>query len=109
MEKIKPVLEIKPVLTDDPESLRIYELALKSVENLNNYIADFIESIHIMKENRENSLRKKDLERAEKILSDMTFIETKIEEVSRSMEAISAVMPELVSYSSSPMEGAGKQ
>lgn len=103
-DKQKPALEIKPVVTDDPDSLRIYELAMNSVKNLNNYIADFFESINIMMENREILLKKGDITKAEEMLSGMDYIEKKIEEVSRSMEAISETMPELVSYRKSLAE-----
>ncbi len=73
-------------------------MVCQSVERLNNYVADFYESIQILSENRNACLFRNDRPGAEEISGSIDFMESKIDEVSKSMEAIAHAMPELVVY-----------
>ncbi|MCP4138235.1 MAG: hypothetical protein GY754_45150 [bacterium] len=94
----KPVIKLKDFSSANTDSLRIFSNTQKAVENLNIYAADFFESIAILSENREKSLKKNDHAKAEEITENILFVETKIKEVTESMQKIAAEMPFLVEF-----------
>lgn len=84
-------LKLKPIDTTNSDNLRIYGMLEKSCEGLNNYLADFFETIEILKEKKE----KPSVEQTE-IDSSIEFVLAKIDEVTSSMKTIAEDMPSLI-------------
>ena len=92
--KIK--LELKPLETESPESVRIYEIAREATEHLNSYLFDFIETIQILKENKNEFMENKEKKKAKEIDEHLQYIENKIATVVESMHKIADEMAFLV-------------
>ena len=45
-------LKLKPIDTANADNLRIYEMLKKSCDGLNSYLADFFETIEILREKK---------------------------------------------------------
>ena len=84
-------LKLKPINTSNSDNLRIYDLLKNSCEGLNNYLADFYETIEILKEKKEKSTA----EPAE-VEASIEFVLTKIDEVTSSMKNIAQDMHALI-------------
>jgi len=84
-------LKLKPISTSNSDNLRIYEILSKSCEGLNNYLADFHETIEILKEKKE----KPSVESAE-VDASIEFVLSKIDEVTESMKNIAQEMHTLI-------------
>jgi len=84
-------LHIKPITTSNSDNLRIYQMLKNSCEGLNNYLADFFETIEILNEKKE----KPDSEQIE-VKASIEFVLAKIDEVTSSMKNIAEDMPALV-------------
>jgi hypothetical protein len=84
-------LKLKPISTSNSDNLRIYGILKDSCEGLNNYLADFFETIEILKE-------KKDKPSAEsrEVDESIEFVLTKIDEVTSSMKIIAEDMHALI-------------
>jgi len=81
-------LKLKPISSSNSDNLRIYGMLKNSCDGLNNYLADFFETIEILKE-------KPDTENKEAEES-IQFVLTKIDEVTSSMKKIAEEMHALV-------------
>lgn len=84
-------LKLKPINSNNPDNLRIYEMLNKSCEALNSYLADFFETVAILNEQKtqsgpDNSDTDESIE----------FVLTKIDEVTASMKSIVNDMPSLI-------------
>jgi len=84
-------LKLKPINTSNSDNLRIYGMLKNSCEGLNNYLADFYETIEILKEKKEKSAA----DPAE-VEASMEFVLTKIDEVTESMKIIAQDMHALI-------------
>ncbi len=84
-------LKLKPIDTANADNLRIYEMLKKSCDGLNSYLADFFETIEILRE-------KKDKTSSEQMEteSSIEFVLAKIDEVTSSMKTIAEDMPSLI-------------
>ena len=89
--KQKYGLKLKPFSSTNSDSSRIYRMLENSCEGLNSYLADFFETIEILKEKKE----KHPSETAE-IDESIEFILVKIGQVTASMKSIAEEMPALV-------------
>jgi prefoldin subunit 5 len=89
-------LKLKPMDDKDPHSLRIYDLTRKTVDDFNNYISDFFETISILKENLSKLKDDKDEQKKKEISGTIIYVEDKIEELSVRMQAIADEMSSLV-------------
>ena len=84
-------LKLKPINTSNSDNLRIFEMLNKSCEGLNNYLADFFETIQILKETKD----KPDSDHKE-VEQSIEFVLTKIDEVTASMKSIAQEMHTLI-------------
>ncbi len=89
-------LKLKPLEKADPDSLRIYDITRKTIEDFNGYVADFHETIRILRENQAKPEVMRDGEQTRVIDGDIRYIEDKIEELSRAMQKIAEDMSFLV-------------
>ena len=90
--EVRTKLELKDFDKDDPESIRLLDLTREFIERLNNYVADFDESITILKENREENIKKEDKDKIADIDESIQFVESKINDVSNEMRKIAEEM-----------------
>ena len=79
-------LEIKPVDSENPETLRIYNMVNDACERFNIYVMDFFETLNILEEKKQNG--KSDDETEKSIQS----VVSRIEEVTSAMKEIAASM-----------------
>lgn len=81
-------LKLKPMESTNSDNLRIYEMLKNSCDGLNNYLADFFETIEILKEKAgpENT----------EVEESIQFVLAKIDEVTSSMKNIAEDMPSLI-------------
>ena len=84
-------IRLKPLNTTNADNLRIYEMLKNSCDGLNNYLADFFETVEILKEKKEEP----SAERLE-IQASIEYVLAKIEEITSSMKEIARDMPALV-------------
>ena len=89
-------LKLKPMDDKYLHSLRIYDLTQKTVDDFNNYISDFFETITILKENLADLNDDKDGQKKIEISGTIKYVEDKIEELSGRMQAIADEMSSLV-------------
>jgi hypothetical protein len=89
--KQKYELKLKPINTSNSDNLRIYGILKNSCEGLNNYLADFYETIEILKEKKEKSAA----EPAE-VEASIEFVLKKIDDVTLSMRTIAQDMHSLI-------------
>ncbi|MDH5721432.1 MAG: hypothetical protein OEZ13_12570 [Spirochaetia bacterium] len=95
----KPRIQLKPISTENPYTLKIYESVKRSIEDLHIYIDDFLETKSILKENLEKfSKEKANEEKSKEVESHLSEIETKIEEVTDMMQKIADEMPLFVKF-----------
>ena len=94
----KPRIELKPMASTNQDTIRILENLRKSIENLNVYVDDFIETMNILNENLEKAEKKKDTAKADEIRKNIVHIQEKMEEVTAFMKNISGEMSEFVDY-----------
>jgi len=84
-------LTLKPINTSNSDNLRIYDMLKNSCEGLNNYLADFFETIEILNEKKEKSpSERKEAEES------IEFVLAKIDAVTESMKIIAEEMPSLI-------------
>jgi hypothetical protein len=89
--KQKYELKLKPINSNNPDNLRIYDMVQKSCEGLNSYLADFFETVAILEEQKTKSgSDNKDIDES------IEFVLVKIDEVTASMKSIVNDMPFLV-------------
>ena len=88
-------LILKDVGLDNPDTQRIFKLTKDSIDLLNHYILDFIETINILNEDKSkaNTGSKKKIQEIE---TSISFVEGRIVEVSESMRTMVKDMPELI-------------
>ena len=84
--KLKPIINI-----ENPDNKRIFEMLEKSCEGLNSYVADFFETVAILKEQKIKSA-----DNHTDIDDSIEFVLAKIDEVTASMESIVNDMPSLI-------------
>ena len=84
-------LKLKPINSNNPDNLRIYEILQKSCGGLNSYVSDFFETIAILEEQKANSGSEN-----YEIDESIEFVLTKIDEVTTSMKCIVNDMPSLI-------------
>jgi hypothetical protein len=89
--KQKYELKLKPINTSNEDNLRIYNILKNSCEGLNNYLADFYETIEILKEKKERP----SVESSE-VDASIEFVLSKIDEVTESMKNIAQEMHTLI-------------
>ena len=84
-------LELKPIISANEDNLRIYGMLKKSCEGLNSYLADFYQTIEILKE-------KKAAGPGNGIATDesIEFVLGRIDEVTATMKEIAKYMPSLI-------------
>lgn len=82
-------------MANDPDSLRIYDFTQKTVDGFNNYVADFFETISILKENLEK-LGSDQKEKSNEITGTIKYVENKIDELSAKMQTIAEEMSSLI-------------
>ena len=79
-------LEIKPVDSENPETLRIYNMVNDACERFNIYVMDFFETLNILEEKKQ--IGKSDDETEKSIQS----VVSRIEDVTAAMKEIAASM-----------------
>ncbi len=84
------VLELKPIVSTNVDNIRIYEMLKKSCDGLNSYLADFHQTIEILKEKRNLSADNASTDES------IEFVLGKIDEVTASMKEIAGYMPSLI-------------
>ena len=84
-------LKLKPINSNNPDNMRIYEMLEKSCEGLNSYLADFFETVAILEEKKFKSGYD-----SNEIDESIEFVLTKIDEVTLSMKCIVNDMPSLI-------------
>lgn len=84
-------LKLKPINSTNEDNLRIYNMLKNSCDGLNSYLADFYETIEILKEKKD----KPSAEPAE-IEASINFVLSKIDEVTESMKNIASEMHTLI-------------
>lgn len=89
-------LELKPLTSDDGDSVRIYRITEDACGKLNNYLLDFYGSISILRENLERFSNTGNREKALETLESIRSVIDRIREVTDSMEKINQDMPFLV-------------
>jgi len=89
-------LELKPVETDNPDTLRILKQTGQACERLNNYLLDFRETIAILNENLQARAGNGDRAGAGEAEESIAFVRTRVDEVLKDMEAIARDMAFLV-------------
>ncbi len=89
-------LELKPLTSDDGDSVRIYRITEDACGKLNNYLLDFYGSISILRENLERFSTTGNREKALETLESIRSVIDRIREVTDSMEKINQDMPFLV-------------
>ncbi len=92
----KKKIELRPIESNDPDTVRIYTLTKEACDRLNSYYLDFVETIRILQENRDRALREGDSAKAAEIQESITFVQAKIHEVADSMRTIADEMDSLV-------------
>ena len=95
---IKPKILLKPVSTSDQNTLRILALLEGSINNLNIYVEDFIETLDILKENLEKYSREGQTTKIEEVQENISHIELKVAEVTDSMQNIASEMSAFVDF-----------
>jgi len=89
--KQKYELRLKPISTSNSDNLRIYEMLKNSCEGLNSYLADFFETVEILKEKKDKpSSENKEID------ASIEFVLAKIDEVTSSMKSIAQEMHTLI-------------
>lgn len=83
-------LKLKPINTENPDNKRIYEMLKQSCDGLNCYVADFFETVMILKEQQAQSGNNIEIDESIK------FVLAKIDEVTASMKSIVNDMPSLI-------------
>lgn len=87
----KYMLELKPVISSNPETNRIYEITKDTCNRFNIYLADFFETVSILSEKKGRPGQ--DIQEIEE---SITYVRKKIDELLFSMENIAKEMPSLV-------------
>jgi len=89
---MKPVysLKMKYVDSDNPETVRIYNMVNDACDRFNIYLMDFFETLDILEEKKRNG--KSDDETDKSIES----VKSRIEEVTAAMKDIASTMPSIV-------------
>ncbi len=84
-------LKLKPIQSSNSDNKRIYEMLKHSCDGLNNYLADFFETVEILKEKKDKpSTESKDVDES------IDFVLKKIDEVTASMKSIAQEMHTLI-------------
>ncbi len=89
MKKYRLIL--KPIDSDNAETIRIYNNLRESCERLNIYLADFFETVEILNEKKNSGV---DFPGGAEL--NIEFVNGRINEVIKSMEDISQSMNSLV-------------
>jgi uncharacterized protein Smg (DUF494 family) len=63
----KKKIELRPIRSSDPDTMRIYSLTKEACDRLNSYYLDFLETIRILQENRDHALGAGDSAKADEI------------------------------------------
>ena len=88
--RTKYKLVMKPINSDNPETMRIYKMVCDACERFNIYVMDFFETLAILEEKKAKGLADDETEKSiESVLS-------RIEEVSTAMKEIASTMSSLV-------------
>ena len=95
---MKPYLILKPVDTARDETNRIYSHVKNTVEDFNNYVSDFFESVVIISEKRETLQKTGVIQEAAKCEEEIKYLRGCIIELRQSMLLIAAAMDSLVEY-----------
>ena len=89
-------LKLKPLSATDADSLRIFDITRKTLEDFNGYVGDFYGTIAILKENMKNPGAGKSPGEIDTVNRDIEYMENKIAELSRAMRKIAEDMSFLV-------------
>ncbi len=92
----KRKIELRPIQSSDPDTMRIYSLTREACDRLNSYYFDFVETIRILQENRDHALSEGNSAKANEIQESIKFVQAKIHEVADSMRMIADEMEALV-------------
>lgn len=84
------ILKMKYVESENPETVRIYNMVNDACERFNIYLMDFFETLVILEEKKRNG--KSDDETDKSIES----VKSRIEEVTAAMKDIASTMPSIV-------------
>ena len=95
---MKPKLQLKPINISTDGTERIYQMVRETVESFNVYVADFYESVSILKEQHEKALSSGSSSAVSEVEEKIRYMEKRIEELKSAMEKISAEMHTLVEY-----------
>lgn len=94
----QPKLRLKPIDKNDDESMRIYGMTGKTVESFNSYVADFFQTVAILRENIEKAHTTADQEKAAEMREHIEHVERKIDELTEAMQRIADDMSSLVEF-----------
>lgn len=94
----KPMLKLKPIDKNDDESVRIFDMTGRTVESFNSYVADFFQTVVILRENLERAHTATDQEKAAEMRAHIDHVERKIAELTEAMQRIADDMPALVEF-----------
>lgn len=88
-------LRLKPLQSDNPDTVRIYDQAREACQRLNTYLFDFIETIAILRENRGKG-KTDGTESEREIDTYIESVERKIDDIGLQMEGIAKDLSFLV-------------
>jgi len=91
-EEMKPAyrLEMKFVDSDNPETVRIYNMVNDACERFNIYLMDFFETLDILEEKKQSGKIDDETEKS------IESVRSRIEEVTAAMKDIAETMPSIV-------------
>ena len=90
------VLKLKPMQLKEEKSHQIFAMTQETVERFNIYVSDFFETVAILREDHERSVKKNDAAKCDEIESKIVFVEQKIEELTEAMQRIADEMSSVV-------------
>lgn len=83
-------LKMKYVESDNPETVRIFNMVNDACERFNIYLMDFFETMSILEEKKQNGKSDDETDRS------IESVKSRIEEVTAAMKDIAATMPSVV-------------
>lgn len=83
-------LKMKYVESDNPETVRIFNMVNDACDRFNIYLMDFFETLEILEEKKQRGKGDDETERS------IDSVKSRIEEVTAAMKDIAATMPSIV-------------
>lgn len=89
---MKPVyrIEMKHIESDNPETVRIFNMVNEACNRFNIYLADFYETLDILDEKKASGKSDDETERS------IEFVKSRIEEIKSAMKEMAETMPTVV-------------